>query len=334
MRCTMISGRSRNKGTKRSGGAPRVLAIFVVALVCSILPTVGGIAYAQPGIGGGGAGIYGGGGGGQSVVVTGTYTSVPSGGGTTGSAPAAVSGGGGGSAAPSGPPLEFVPTTDSGMTFVRNADTGAPMAMNVVNDDGTTWSCEAVGPCVQIPDVGLPATPPVVDVMTVVGQAVTAMQLDPPRVGITPNPASTGAVGLVGLPGWFWVADPRESTVGPVTRTAAGPGVVVNATAVNTSVIVNWGDGSVPSVCPGALLPFTPYTDAAQGLPSPTCGNIVYHKTSTTEPGGTFKVSATSNWLVTWTATTPNGTVGGVIPTPLTSRTEVRIGELQVLVTN
>lgn len=293
-------------------------------------------AFAQPGIGTGTGGAFGGGLGGSTVVVEGTYTSVPSGGGTTGSAPAAVGGGGGGgSAAPSGPPLEFVPSTDAAnMTLVRNADSGAPMAVNVVNDDGTTWSCEAAGPCVQIPDVGVPATPPVVDVMTVVGQAVTAMQLDPPGIGITPNPASTGAVGLVGLPGWFWVADPRESTVGPVTRTAAGPGVVVNATAVNTSVIVNWGDGSVPSVCPGALLPFTPYTDVAQGLPSPTCGNIVYHKTSTTEPGGTFKVSATSNWLVTWTATTPNGTVGGVIPTPLTSRTEVRIGELQVLVTN
>ncbi len=291
--------------------------------------------FAQPGIGTGTGGAFGGGLGGSTVVVEGTYTSVPSGGGTTGSAPAAVGGGGGGSAAPSGPPLEFVPSTDAAnMTLVRNADSGAPMAVNVVDDDGTTWSCEAAGPCVQIPDVGVPATPPVVDVMTVVGQAVTAMQLDPPGIGITPNPANTGAVGLVGLPGWFWVADPRESTVGPVTRTAAGPGVIVSATGVNTSVVVNWGDGSVPSVCPGALLPFTPYTDVAQGLPSPTCGNIVYHKTSTTEPGGTFKVSATSNWLVTWTATTPNGTVGGVIPTPLTSRTEVRIGELQVLVTN
>ncbi|WP_265155241.1 hypothetical protein [Rhodococcus qingshengii] len=93
-------------------------------------------------------------------------------------------------------------------------------------------------------------------------------------------------------------------------------------------------------LCPGALLPFTPYTDAvdasplspASGTPSPTCGHRLA-KSSIGQPQDVFKVSATSNWVVTWTATWPGGTMGGVAPTPLTSMYDRRVGELQVLVT-
>lgn len=56
-------------------------------------------------------------------------------------------------------------------------------------------------------------------------------------------------------------------------------------------------------------------------------------KSSIGQPQDVFKVSATSNWVVTWTATWPGGTMGGVAPTPLTSMYDRRVGELQVLVT-
>lgn len=186
---------------------------------------------------------------------------------------------------------------------------------------------------------GVPATPePVVDVMTVVGRALTAMHLDSPPMCFAPNIDVTKAVGVVGMYAWAWfcVTDLRESTVGPVHRTAAAPGVVVNATAVNTGVLINWGDGSLPTLCAGALLPFTPYIDAANtagppsGLMSPTCGHRI-EKASTTEPGGVFRVTATSMWVVNWSAITPSGPMAGVIPAPLTSKYTMRIGEVQVL---
>ncbi|WP_236603771.1 hypothetical protein [Rhodococcus sp. WAY2] len=126
-----------------------------------------------------------------------------------------------------------------------------------------------------------------------------------------------------------------------MTRVVPGPGgVVVTATAVNSSVTINWGDGSLPTICPGALLPFTPYNDLIDaspltppsGLPSPTCGHHI-EKTSITQPGGVNNVSASSAWIVNWTAVWPGGGAGGVVPVPLTSNYQQRIGELQVLVT-
>lgn len=100
------------------------------------------------------------------------------------------------------------------------------------------------------------------------------------------------------------------------------------------------GDGSLPTICPGALLPFTPYNDLIDaspltppsGLPSPTCGHHI-EKTSIMQPGGVNNVSATSAWIVNWTAVWPGGGAGGVVPVPLTSNYQQRIGELQVLVT-
>lgn len=100
------------------------------------------------------------------------------------------------------------------------------------------------------------------------------------------------------------------------------------------------GDGSLPTICPGALLPFTPYNDLIDaspltppsGLPSPTCGHHI-EKTSITQPGGVNNVSATAAWIVNWTAVWPGGGAGGVVPVPLTSNYQQRIGELQVLVT-
>lgn len=213
--------------------------------------------------------------------------------------------------------------------------------------DPRLWGQTRPGACMIGPVVGarpcveFPPTPEVVaDAATVAAQAVTAMQLDPPPMLFAPGTAETTAVGVTGLHAWAWInpALISDRTVGPVHRTAAAPGVVVTLNAVNTGVLINWGDGSVPTFCAGALLPFTPYLDALDvvnplpmGTPSPTCGHHI-QKSSITEPDKMFHVSATSLWVVNWSAVTPAGPVSGVIPSALTSNYRHRIGEVQVLV--
>lgn len=301
---------------------------------------------AAPGVGTGGVDVVPGTKGGATVVVEGTYTEVPSGSGIQAADPGVSSSGGSAPAEPSGSQLRYLPTEDPAITRVVN-ESGDVVSYNAEDEDGSTWECGLAnaGECVQLsPDVGVPPTPvSMAEVMNVVSTAVSAMQLEPPPMCSTPKRSDRGPfTGLVGRYAWYWLCPEqvREQNVGPVTRTVTSGAVTVNMTAVNTGVAINPGDGSIPLFCPGALLPFTPYTDLvdaspatpASGMPSPTCGRHM-EKTSITEPGGTFSVSATSMWVVNWTAVYPGGGVGGVIPTPLTTTFEQRVGELQVLVT-
>ena len=184
------------------------------------------------------------------------------------------------------------------------------------------------------------------EIMNTVSMAVTAMQLEKPEMCMTPEPANSpgGRTGLVGREAWIYFcpngASTRPAQIGPVNRVATAGVVTVTANAVNSGVLVNWGDRSAPTFCAGALLPFTPYTDAVDaspmtppsGMPSPTCGHRI-ERSSETEPGGVHNLSVTSNFVVTWTAVFPGGGTGGVMPIPLTSTYQQRIGELQVLVT-
>ncbi|NKS71621.1 ATP/GTP-binding protein [Rhodococcus hoagii] len=172
---------------------------------------------------------------------------------------------------------------------------------------------------------------PVIDPLTVAQMAISGMQLKPVDIGIVPSD-EPGKVGLVGMPVWMWNKDTSPSTNGPVTNTASVGGVTVSATATLTSVTWNMGDGNLPEVCPGYAAPFTPYTDAAGDLPSPTCGHK-YVKSSIDKPGGRFQVTATSAWVVNWVVVGGAVPAGGVIPMVLTSDTSVQIGEMQVLVT-
>ena len=309
----------------------RFHAAVIGALALGSLVASPHSALGQPGFGSGGIDVSPGmGNGGSNITVQGSYVQVPSASpGSGGSPGASAAGTGGGGSGYSG-----------GGSDVVAAPTGPPVREQLK-------ACGRFTDCVPLsPDVGMPATSvSMAQVMNVVGTAVTGMQLEEPPMCWTPEPADFpgGRTGLVGKFSWAWLCPDqiRETNIGPVTRVVPGPGgVVVTATAVNTSVTINYGDGSPPVICPGALMPFTPYADIVDaspvtppsGMPSPTCGHHI-EKTSITEPGGTFKVSATSAWLVNWTAAWPGGAAGGVVPVPLTSTYQQRIGELQVLVT-
>ena len=175
------------------------------------------------------------------------------------------------------------------------------------------------------PDVGMPATQVTfAQVMNIVSAAVSALTIEPIDIGIVPEPTHFpgGRTGLVGNHSWVWVDRPRESTVGPINRTVTSGVVTVSLNAINTGLVVNYGDGSLPYLCPVQSIS---YTDAAFDLPSPTCNHHL-ERTSIPEPGQVFRPSVTSLWLVNWSATTPTQTFAGVIPVTPTATTEVRVG--------
>lgn len=287
-------------------------------------------ATAQPGVGGASADVLGTQSGGQAVVVQGTYATAPSpsagtgpssGAGTSIPGGQSASIGGGGAPAPSGPQATVFPQADGTLGVATQGQLDACTGLGITN-------------CVQLPDTGIPGTPPVLaDAANLANAAVSALQIEPIDIGIVPEPTDSpgGRTGLVGMNSWIWVANPRESTVGPITRTVTTGGITINMNAVNTGLVVNYGDGlpTLPPLCP---VNSVPYTDVALALPSPTCNHFL-QKASILEPGGTFRVSVTSMWVVTWTAVLPGQVVGGTIPSTPTATTEVRVGELQVLVT-
>lgn len=288
-------------------------------LTMGIVLAMAGTALGQ-GVGGGGA-IDGG----NTVTVMGTYTEAapvvagPSGGGGGGGgggAPALPAAGGGGA------PRQLSPS-EQAVVDLQEAAAGAP--------------CTSLSPMACVPDAE-PAAPaagpaPRVDWLAVArgiaNDAAASIGIEAIDIGIVPEDVE-GRVGLVGMPTWMWVENPSPETIGPMQRVVTSGPVVVSLNA--TMLAVNWdmGDGG-HVLCPGALAPFTPYTDVAGDAPSPTCG-YRYRRSSLTEPGKQFEVTGSSAWQVTWTATTPAGATGGVIPQARSSSTNIRIGENQVLV--
>lgn len=150
-------------------------------------------------------------------------------------------------------------------------------------------------------------------------RAVDQMQLAGPAIGITVPP---DRLGLVGVPVWLWT-EVSPTTWGPNSATASVPGLSVTATAKVSQISWDMGDGNTV-VCATAG---TPWFEG--GIESPTCDHI-YDRPSVGQPNDAYTVTGTATWVVDWSG---GGTSGSLTVTRASSTT-VRIGELQVLVTN
>lgn len=129
-------------------------------------------------------------------------------------------------------------------------------------------------------------------------QAVDSMTLLGPDIDINPKP---GGKGLVGMPVWMAVGQ-SQTTWGPNTATASAGGVTVTATAKVAKVVWSMGDGSsVTCTTPGTV-----YQKSFGLKKSPDCGHV-YNQPSTDTPGGTYKVTATSTWVINWNGGGANG---------------------------
>ena len=170
---------------------------------------------------------------------------------------------------------------------------------------------------------GQPAPTPAVDPRTLALQAENAIRLPAPGIGL--DPAGTAVVQLAT---WLWV-DPAIWHDFAVTASVGD----VSATAVARPESVEWstGDGST-TTCPG---PGTPYdVDLPSNDQSTGCSHV-FSRTSAGEPSplgtpddGSFTVTATVVWSVSWTSTGVAG--GGELPTLFTtSSTPLRVAQVE-----
>ena len=153
--------------------------------------------------------------------------------------------------------------------------------------------------------------------------AMNQMDLNAINIGIAPEPGD-GNVGIVGMPVWLWAANPDSHTVGPTTASASAGGITVTATARPQRFGWDMGDGTTVT-CNGAG---TPYKASYGNRTSPDCGHV-YEDSSSTNSGGKFTVTATSDWVITWEGA---GQTGTIRLNGLARSVEISVGEAQVLV--
>ena len=142
-----------------------------------------------------------------------------------------------------------------------------------------------------------------------------------PQIGMAPP---DGATGLVGVPVWMWT-EVAPTTWGPVSATAAVPGLSVTATGAGAADRVGDGRRDVGDVHqPGHPVPGVVRRHRVPDL-RPRLHPVLGR------PGRrpATRCTATTTWQVTWTG----GGQSGVLTVTRTSTTTVSIGELQVLVT-
>lgn len=109
------------------------------------------------------------------------------------------------------------------------------------------------------------------------------------------SPAGTQDQPLItGLDTWLWV---EPAAWAPVSASAAIPVATVTATATPSEVSWTAGDGSPPARCAG---PGQPWRAGLAADVVPECGHR-YERTSGEQPDGTWPLSVTVTWEVTWT---------------------------------
>jgi hypothetical protein len=161
--------------------------------------------------------------------------------------------------------------------------------------------------------------PPVVSPAVLARQARNSLRL--PTVAIDMNPPGDQLVNLQ-----VWLAlDPASWKA--QSATASVPGVSVTATARPVQVTWSMGDGSTRT-CDGPGTAWTSGTNPAQA--SPDCG-YVYRRSSAGAPGGTYTVTVTVTWQVTWAGAGQTGTVPGL---ETTGQMQTRVQESQAVVSH
>lgn len=147
--------------------------------------------------------------------------------------------------------------------------------------------------------------------------AVERLDLPPPDLGFSP-PGDL----LVGLPTWLWVDTAWDAASAVATVTDVTSAVSARPLSVRWDL----GDGTAIA-CEG---PGTPY-DAARpaDAQASTCSHV-YQRSSAAQPDGSYAVTATVTYAITWEATTgESGDLGTVERSTTASR---RVVEVQAVI--
>lgn len=169
--------------------------------------------------------------------------------------------------------------------------------------------------------------PPGLKVLTpgaAAAQLIATFQLRGIDIGMAPqvNPEWGHRRSYVGIPIWLWVNNPEPLTWGPYSETATLGGQTITAEAKVSAIRWNMGDGR-EEVCGSVGTPYIPTPDIR---PSPTCGHV-YERMSQNQPGDRYQITATSQWVVTWTSA--SGASGTVNLNLTSAPVELEVNELQ-----
>ena len=179
-------------------------------------------------------------------------------------------------------------------------------------------TCAGPGTINPMPPIWVTNAQPVagagqVDPVVVADQTIQQLPLGSATIKMAP-PA--GSEQLVGVATWLWIEPGAWQTL---TATASAGTVTTTATATPTKVVWNMGDGSTVT-CDG---PGTPY--------DPNDPNATTDCSYTWTQAGSYQVTATIYWSVSWTAVgAPGGGNLGLKPGP-PSQMAVRVTESQAI---
>lgn len=179
-----------------------------------------------------------------------------------------------------------------------------------VNPMKVTWV-----PAVLAVNVGSgPASPPML-----AEQAASSLRYPPMNVEMSPAAADV----TVNLTTWLWV---DSGIWHAISATASAGPVSATATATPDKVVWQMGNGDTVT-CNGAGTPWTP-----QDAPDrPSDCSYTYRQSSANQPGGTFTVTTTVYWHVTWASQgAPGGGDLGLMAGP-SFQTAVHVQEVHAI---
>ncbi|MDR0416598.1 MAG: hypothetical protein LBH76_04655 [Propionibacteriaceae bacterium] len=146
-----------------------------------------------------------------------------------------------------------------------------------------------------------------------------------PGLGIFPggpvNPDIPKAMGLVGVPAWFWADDPGPGIGRAHTVSTTVADYTLAATVIFRKIVYDTGDGILECRNLG--------DDPGGRIHEPTipprgCYHVYEHK-------GLYHVTATTYFDVEWTGAGQHGVITGLT---VQREADYRIGEIQVLIVN
>jgi len=157
------------------------------------------------------------------------------------------------------------------------------------------------------------------------GIAATERALDEARRRLDlplPQPAlNPPAAQLVGVPTWLWVEGPWD----PLSATASVGAVAATVTATPVEVVWDTGDGATTTCDAG-----TPYDPTRPPAEQASGCTHTFSRSSAALPGGTYRVTATVTYDVSWAASTGAG--GGLGALSRSTTVAVTVNEAQALI--
>jgi hypothetical protein len=147
---------------------------------------------------------------------------------------------------------------------------------------------------------------------------IAVAQLRVPDPVVRTSPPETSAL-LVGLATWLWIHNWE-----PQSASATLAGLTATVTATPTAVRFDTGDGATVA-CRDGGVPYDP--SRPPDAQSSGCTHVYTRRSTIDDPAGTYTLTATVTYDVTWYAT--NGQTGRLDPLTRTASIPVKVVESQ-----